>query len=279
MKPGNFDEIIGLNGAKNGPKSIILVGVHGNETCGVDAFANLLPTMKIDNGTVWFAYGNPRAIKTNARFTEANLNRMFKRDDELTETDRKSYEYKRAQFLKQYLDQADVLLDLHASFTPEAKPFVLCEKNALAIVECLPFDLMVVGFDDVEPGGTDYYMNKIGKIGICAECGYLDDPESTERAEKTILNFLIARGHIARELTKNNLEYIKMYELYITKTDKFTLAKLFKDFEEIKAGEMIGTDGKEIIKATKDSIILFARDRSEANDEAFLLGEKLNSLA
>jgi len=167
-----------LNGEKEGPRSIILAGVHGNERCGVEALQNLLPTLKINRGTVWFAYGNPRAIQKNVRYTEANLNRMFKPDKELTKEEKNSYEYERAQFLKTYLDKADVLLDVHSSFTQGAKPFVLCENNALEVAKNLPFDLMVSGFDEVEPGGTDYYMNKAGKIGICAECGYLGNPIS-----------------------------------------------------------------------------------------------------
>src|ERR1700674_4153678 len=112
------DEVIELIGKEKGSTSMILVGVHGDEKCGVEAINKILPNLQIEKGRVLIAYGNPRAIELNIRFTEANLNRMFKSNDHLSESDKKSYEYKRAQFLKKYLDQADALLDVHASFTP-----------------------------------------------------------------------------------------------------------------------------------------------------------------
>src|SRR3989338_915503 len=132
-----FEECIQVHGKGDGPTSIILAGIHGNETCGIEAVTKILPSLEIDRGRVLIGYGNPRAIEKNVRFTEANLNRMFKDDDLFSEDDKGSYEYKRAQFLKSYLDKADALLDVHASFTPNAKPFIICETNAKGVVEYL----------------------------------------------------------------------------------------------------------------------------------------------
>lgn len=274
------EAFIQIIGKEDGPTSVILAGVHGNERCGVDAFDKMLPNLTIDRGCVWFGYGNPQAIEANVRFTEANLNRMFKDDSLLSELEKQSYEYARAQYIKQYLDQADVLLDIHASFTPESKHFAICEPNAKGIVEYLPVDLVVAGFDAIQPGGTDSYMNSAGKIGICIECGYLGDPTSTERAEQSIFAFLNARGHnTSSDMRPQQQSYMRMYELYKTKTDQFVLSKPFDDFEVVSKGQVIGTDGNEEIRAEKDSIIVFARNRNQKNDEAFLLGEKKNTLA
>lgn len=252
---------------------MILAGVHGNEKCGVEAVEKLLPSLQIEKGRVFIGYGNPRAVKENVRFTEANLNRMFKADECLSMAEKQSYEYKRAQFLKEYLNQADVLLDIHASFTPKSTAFIICEANARGIVKHLPFDLTVSGFDEVEPGRTDSYMNGIGKIGICAECGYLRDPEATRVAENVISAFFVARGHVQGSTKVYEQSRIKMDDLYFTKTDTFTLSKMFDDFESVRKGEVIGVDGEEKVVAPKDCIILFARNRNKIGDEAFLLGE------
>lgn len=272
-----LEDLIKMEGEKPRPASIILVGVHGDERCGIDALDELLPNLNIETGTVWLGYGNPRAIEQNTRFTEANLNRMFKPDTDLSETDKASYEYKRAQFLKKYLNRADVLLDVHASFTPGTKPFVLCEENAREITQYLPFNFMVTGFDDVEPGGTDYYMNRQGRVGICAECGYLKDPHSTQRAKETILNFLKARNHIPGEVKTSQPKLICMYQLYLTLTDSFKLAKPFVDFEGVEEGQILGHDGDIEVRAPKRSIILFARSCDRIGEEAFLLGKEVNS--
>lgn len=269
------DNYYEINGKFDGPTSIVLTGIHGNETSGIKAFENILPNLAIQNGKVIFVYGNPKAIAANERFVEANLNRLFKPEAELSESEKSSYEFGRAKTLKTILDQADVLLDLHNSFTPESRPFVICEPNSMDITKFLPAQTIVHGFDEVEPGGTDYYMNKNGKVGICMETGYFGDANSIQIAETAIINFLKAINHIPNDLTPTEQTKLNMYELYFTKTDSFKLVKPFADFEKVAARAQIGTDGEEEVAAQKDSYILFARDRSAIGEEAFLLGEKI----
>ncbi len=266
-----------MRGKQPGPSSIIIAGVHGNEKCGIEALEQILPDLRIESGEVTFSYGNPRAIELNKRFTETNLNRMFKDDLFLSSPGKKSYEYDRAQVLKKYLNRSEVLLDIHASATPNSKPFVICEINAREITRYLPAAFVVSGFDKFQPGGTDYYMNKIGRIGICLECGYLGDPRSTKVAQAGCLTFLRARGHIQGEVKPRNQSRIRIYELYLTKTDKFTLSKTFDDFENLREGQLIGIDGAEEIRADRASIILFAGDRNQVGEEAFLLGERVTA--
>lgn len=274
-----YRNFIQITGKKSGPTSIILAGVHGDEKCGIEAFENILPALKIERGTVLFGFGNPRAIAAGKRFTESNLNRMFKNAHLLSRKEKNSYEYKRARLLKSYLKQADTLLDIHASFTPNSKPFIICEANAEKIIKYLPVNLVVSGFDQIQPGGTDYFINSIGKIGICIECGHLGDPKTTKMAEKSINAFLKACGHISNDLKPTKQSYVRMYDLYKTKNRNFTLSKPFSDFEKVLKGQTIGMDGKNEVKADKNSLILFARNRKRIGEEAFLLGEKKNSLA
>ena len=60
-----LEEVIQFKGKQDGPTSIILAGVHGDETSGVEAFKKMLPTLVIDRGRVLFGYGNPAAIAAN----------------------------------------------------------------------------------------------------------------------------------------------------------------------------------------------------------------------
>ncbi|MDO8512482.1 MAG: succinylglutamate desuccinylase/aspartoacylase family protein [bacterium] len=268
-----FEEIIRVTGKEKGRTSIILAGVHGNEKCGVEAIKRVLLSLEIERGCVLFGYGNPRAMEKNLRFTEANLNRMFKTENLLSANEKQSYEYSRAQCLKKYLDQADALLDIHASTTLNTTPFIICEENARENVVFLPANLVVFGFDKTQPGGTDYYMNKIGKIGICIECGYLNDPQAVQIAEDAIFAFLKTFGHIQNNLKPKKQSYMLMTKLYITKTNNFVLSKPFYDFEKVSRGQEIGIDGGEEVCAEKEGVILFATNRNKINDEAFLVGE------
>ena len=97
------EDIIEIIGANPGTTSIIIAGIHGDERGGIDAFEEIIPNLKIENGRVIFMYGNPEAIKLNKRFTEANLNRMFNEDSAILDEQKNSYEYKRAQCIKKYL--------------------------------------------------------------------------------------------------------------------------------------------------------------------------------
>lgn len=272
------DNILELDGQKSGPTSLILAGVHGNEKCGVEALKKLLPLLKIERGRVLIATGNPAALARGVRYLEVDLNRMFQPRAALTAREIKSREYERAQVLKKYLNKSDALLDIHASLTPGSRPFVIGEANAKKIIKYLPINLVVSGFDSVEPGGTDYYMNSRGKIGLCVECGYLADHKALRIAEKSIIAFLKARGHITNNLVPRHQSHLRLYERYLTRTRKFTLPKKFADFEKIARGQLIGFDGREEVRAKKSSLILFARNRTAIGAEAFLLGVKKKSL-
>ena len=269
-----FTEIIKITGKKEGPTSVIMAGVHGNERCGIEALDRILPFLRIESGRVLFGYGNPRAIEMNQRFVEENLNRMFLDDGKIPLNAKKSYEYQRSRFLKKYLDQADALLDIHASRTPQSQPFIICESNAEQVARYLPVDLIVSGFDKIQPGGTDYYMNSRGKIGICVESGYINNENSLTIAEKSIEIFLKARGHINNDLKPRQKSYIRVYSLYKTQSDDFQLVKQFADFEAIKRDQLIARDGAKEIRAKKNSVILFARNQNRAGAEGFLLGQK-----
>jgi uncharacterized protein len=277
--PNAYEGVIELKGSEKGPTSMILAGVHGDEMCGVEALEKVLPSLIIEKGRILIGYGNPRAIEARQRSIETNLNRMFKNENLLSEDTKRSYEYGRAQFLKNYLDQADAVLDIHASHTPDSQPFLICEANAKGIAKYFPIDLLVSGFDHLEPGGADYYMNSIGGTGMCLECGFLTDAKSVQIAKESIMAFLKARGHIKNDLSPRAQSSVQMKKIYITKTDDFALAKTWADFEEVFLGQIIGVDGSEEIKAEKDGVILFARDKAKAGEEAFLFGEKESSSA
>lgn len=273
-----MDDVIIKKGKQPGGISVILAGVHGNEKCGVDAFKEILPTLEIEKGTVYFILGNPKALEGNVRFVDVNLNRIFKADSELTTEEKESYEYSRMIRLKEYLDQAGALMDIHASNVVGSPAFIIYEDQARDIADVLSIKRLVTGFDALEPGGTDGYMNSVGKKGICIECGYTQDPEISEIAKQCIFDFLAARGHVDIPAEKKEKDSFMMTFIYHTKTNNFRLTKKFENFEEIKKEQIIGFDGDEEIKATEDGIIIFAHNRDYIGAEAFLSGVKKNSL-
>ncbi|MDP2587267.1 MAG: succinylglutamate desuccinylase/aspartoacylase family protein [bacterium] len=269
-----LDDAVVITGPQPGPTSLIIGGVHGDETCGSQAVLAAMHDVQVQKGRVLLLFGNPRAIRKNCRFTETNLNRMFRPDSELSQAERASYEYGRAQQLKPYFAEASALLDIHASFTPGSLPFIICEPQSYAVASQLPASIVVSGFDRVQPGGTDYYMNRLGKIGICLESGYLGDPASRKIAQDGITSFLRARGHIdGMPISGSKQTRLSVFLQYRTQTSSFKLARAFNDFAVVRQGEQIGHDGPRSIVAPKTCRIIFARDHSAIGEEAFLLAE------
>ena len=172
-----------------------------------------------------------------------NLNRAFLEDEKLTDAQKKTYEYKRAREIMEIIQDCDYTLDIHSSPTAGSPPVVICEANAFDIAQFFPFAIRCSGFDTVEPGSTEYFMNSIGKIGMGVECGNHNDPTAFNTALESAQAFLSYFEMI--DFPKKiypKKKYIASFN-YLTKTALFKIAQSFYDFEPIKSGQLIGYDG------------------------------------
>src|ERR1043166_1908524 len=99
-----------------GKRLLIIGGVHGNEVCGPAAIRKALKPLeggklRLKAGSVTFIpVANPEAYRQGKRFTEHNLNRSFQRREFP-----KLYEEVVQNILAPYLENCDVLLDIHSS--------------------------------------------------------------------------------------------------------------------------------------------------------------------
>lgn len=255
-----------------------MAGVHGNESFGVDAMQEIIPSLKIEKGNVTFIIANPEAVKQNKRFIEFNLNRCFLKLQSKEIYD--SLEGKIARKLIPYMENADWLLDIHGSNSQESTPFLICGEQSFDVAKKLPFEIISYNWDKFQPGSSDYYMNTQNKIGICAECGYLGDEASKEKAKQVIINFLIAAGSIEGKIkTNDDKKFLKIISQYKNRYGKFVKLKNFKDFKKLDKNELIGKDGIKKVYAKNGEIVLFVRDRENLREECFLIAEEtlLNS--
>jgi len=88
---------------------LVLGGMHGNEQLGIELVRSLKnqPIPGVDA-----IIANPRAVKSNTRFTESDLNRSFGTEFQGT------YESKRADYIRQVARQYSLVLDFHNTMTP-----------------------------------------------------------------------------------------------------------------------------------------------------------------
>lgn len=264
---------------KPGPNIVVMAGVHGNEKCGIVAFEQVLPTLRITKGKVTFVIGNPEAVALNVRFTQSNLNRMFRGDEGMTEEEKNSYEFERARELMPILKKADALLDIHSSTTAQTIPFIICEQQSYDCAAYLPGEIIVSGIDVLHPTGTDAFVNQSGGKGICIECGNHDDSKSVSIALCAIEIFLsyFKVIEVKKELKKYPQRKVQADWIYKNVGD-FKLTRPFAEFERLKEGSVIGIDDGVEVTAPYDGVILFPNDRTEKGKEAFLFGKEVTGI-
>lgn len=278
MKDGS---VFTIKGEKPGKTLTIMAGVHGREVCGVMALRNILDAIGkkeviIKAGTVHFIFANLAAISRGVREIDMNLNRAFRPLEQLTEEEKNSYERGRAEQLMPFLAESDALLDIHSSTNKESTPFIICEPHSYPIARMLAFPIRSHGWDVIEAGGTDYYVNLNGGQGICIECGSHDDILAPQRALESIKIFLMLMGAI--ETTQEIIPTAGQRVLdanYIYKTAvNFAYLGEYADFAPVSRGELLGYDGGAEVRVPKDSLIIFPTMRKEAGKEAFILAEE-----
>ncbi|MBI2632239.1 succinylglutamate desuccinylase/aspartoacylase family protein [Candidatus Pacearchaeota archaeon] len=265
--------IIERKGNKPGKTIVILAGIHGNENCGVQAFDSIIPSLKIIAGKIYFVYANLAAIRKNKRFIEYDLNRCFLKKQSFEM--KNSIEGKSAQDIIPYLNEADVMLDIHASYSQKSIPFVICDKKWIR--EARIFDAKIVSYnwDFFHQGSTDYYMNLQGKTGFCYECGYLGDPDANIIAEKAIFQFLKWAGSIDGGINQfYEQKIIEIKSLYKNSNEPFRKIKNFPDFFMLSKRDIIGYEGEKALYCEKGDILIFVKDCESIGGECFLVGKE-----
>ncbi len=236
----------------------------------------LLPKLQPTRGTLYLAFANPPAIEKNVRLVNINLNRCFFKDNQ-DNTYENTYEYKRARELMAILDECEALLDLHAFNDKRGEPFIICEENALNIAAKLDPTIISTNWSEVEPGGSDGYMYKSGKIGVCLECGSISKSKQNQPlAVKTIKQFLKYFQMLDSdvEFSTNPKRTIKASYSVIRTSKDYHLKPGMTNFHELKTGEVYGSqDGKNFI-AQEGECIIFPRLDPKINAEAFVIGRE-----
>lgn len=267
-----------------GPTVGIIGGVHGNERAGMTIVRRIkLKGYGIHLGKLILIEGNPCAIKEKVRFTETNLNRKFRKLNEIESKmgDDLPYETVRAQELLPFLDECEALLDLHEHYSPELGSFIICEKPSYDVARRIGAPIISSGWSTAEAGGTDGYMAKNNKPGICFELGYLKNTEKNVKLGLKVVNrFLSAYGMIKPEsrplFPEKKTKYVQALYSHIRRDKQFKLSRQFKSFESLSEGELIAQDGNKKVFAGKDEIIIFPREDDPIGTEAFTVGQSID---
>ena len=198
-----------LEGALPGRKVMVQALTHGNEICGAIALVWLLKQVRQGwrpaAGTLTLAFAN---VEAYARFDPADpyasrcvdedYNRVWA--DESLLGKRESVELRRARALRPFVDEAELLLDIH-SMGDSCRPLMVCgmvDKNAAYARELgVPGDLLI---DTGHPAGLRmidrgaYGDPASPKRALLIECGQHWERAAGDVAIDTLVRFLGLTG-------------------------------------------------------------------------------------
>jgi len=282
IRRADISGVVEIKAAAEGPKLLLISGIHGNEHCGVEAVLSLLEqfcsgALTLKKGTLKLVIANEEALKVNKRYIEHNLNRLFL--DDLSEPPPSSYEWKRAQEIKPLIIEADYFIDLHSTSGP-SEAFLFCEKPLLDYCRDLGVENIVVGWGSLGctsiAGDTENYGFKHSSIGFTVECGQHNAPESFANALRISLNFLSSHKVIERPISLVELSYYFLRYLYLKNEHDFEFRKTFFNLESLSSGEIIGFSNKTAVLAPYDCAIVLptAVNLASIGESLFMIAEK-----
>lgn len=267
-----------FDSGKPGPHVMVMAVTHGNELCGaitVDwLFKNDVRPLA---GKLSLGFSNWRAYEAfdaddpfASRFVDEDINRVW--DVSTLEGDRSTAETERAREIRPFLDEVDLLLDLH-SMTNYCEPLMLCGPlqkgrdlaRAVAVPEYVVSDAgHAAGKRMRDYGG--FSNPSSSKNALLLEAGQHWEKRSEQVSHDTTLRFLEHCGVVDAAFVETNLKdralpvqkVIEVSGPYtITGNQPFSWKEDYTGFEVIKkAGTVIGWDGDIEVGTPYDHCVL-----------------------
>jgi succinylglutamate desuccinylase len=246
--------------------------VHGNEHGSLPAAVRLVEGLNEGSikfgGKVSIFIGNPEAALADARYLEADLNRVF------LDTGEDRHEDRRAKELMPILDAADVFLDFHQTILPTAQPFYIFPWQEVGwkwARATRGTDVWVtrdpsVGFSSGSKCSDEYVADR-GRPGMTLELsqkGFSDAAESL--CLKAMLETLRAADEVHKgpsigELASRRPDLTFLTTTFIERFDdpEKALTPGLVNFQPVQRGQPLHTAASPPMHAPGDGVILFPK--------------------
>ena len=264
-----------LDSGKPGPAVMLTALTHGNEVSGAIVVDALLEKgVKPRHGKLILAFNNIDAYHSfdtktpfKSRMVDEDFNRVWGRLDQPATT----VEMKRALMVKPFVEQADLLLDLH-SMHDDGVPLMLSgplDKGvAFAKKVGSPFDIIRDAGHAAGMRMRDYRGfgdAKSPKNALLIETGQHWRASSVVVAKDVAARFLIETGIVEegdlpagwRQPSPASQRVVEVTHAIATKRGNFKPARVFEGQETIaKAGTVLGHDDGEPVTTPYDNCVL-----------------------
>lgn len=260
---------------KPGLTVCIVGGVHGDETCGLNAInlleSKLLTGDKLLHGRLLTLVANLEAVRLKRRFVDCDLNRAF------GESNAFGYESQLAHRLAPHLIGMDYVLDLHSTSAP-TQPFCAgaLTKRHLEMFRMTGLEVYTHGWE-IHRGHTMLIdeVNRLNAVGAIAECGKTGDAQTDKVAYTTVLHFLQELKMLSPVKLQSPKSHtvVRIDQTVRARTENFCFTRNFKNLELVKAGEVVAyDDGKPITHPDAFVMAMPTQGKLQAGDEAFGVG-------
>ncbi len=250
--------------------------IHGNEVGGLEVMLKLLEEIEskslVVKSNLRLILGNVEAYFEDKRFIETDLNRAFG----LAEHSKK--EELRAREFERFLQETDVLIDIHQTIGPTSTPFFIFEfeKKSYDLARFLHPTLPIVVINkkrSFQGKTSTAFAISSGAMAITIETGQKAIEET-----QISLGLAVARKAIGTDfspgLPASPLSHTYTSAQIINNPDgSLQLENSFSNFDSVKKGELLARNETEKIYAEVDGKILFPKygEYAKASKELALI--------
>lgn len=310
MIPIHPKRIIGeYTGTKRGPLLIALAGMHGNEPAGIQALDIIFRLLEVEpgsnpdfifSGKLIGLRGNVAALEAGQRFIHKDLNRQWTTPN-IQRIRQTPFEYLDAEDreviellsvieknIAEYQPERVILIDLHTT-TAYGGIFTIATDDPESIRIGVELHAPVIkGMLEGIHGTTLHYFNNENfepeMTAVCFESGQHEEHLSVNRAIAALTNCMRTIGCVREKDVENRhdellIEYSKdlpkIAQLImchrIREGDHFRMLPDYKNFQEVKKGEVLAYDKHGPIRAEADGRILMPLYQKQGDDGFFLI--------
>ena len=220
------------------PSVAVVVGVHGDEPCGVRAVERLLAESPAVLAPVKLVVANERALDAGVRYVDADLNRSF-----TDEVPADAHERRLAERLADEIRGCTVL-SVHSTQS-HADPFAISSGVDAPVQSVVPA-LSVSALVDTGNFGDGRIFAADADI-VEIEAGLQGSEAAAENAFRLVREFLTASGVLAGDLARREVPVFEMGES-IPKPSADEYEVFVENFEEVAAGDTYAAaDGEPLV--------------------------------
>ncbi|PCJ19601.1 MAG: hypothetical protein COB02_07595 [Candidatus Cloacimonadota bacterium] len=258
---------ITISSGNDGNNYLILICIHGNETCGLEAILSLQKSGELKSllksGTLSILLANPKAYEQKRRYINCDLNRSIAKNDLKFD-----YEIQRSKIVEKYIENADFVLDIHSTSGPSVSHALPCDLSCSEnFAKTLPVNYLITKLAHltVEGGTTLDFAKKQNSCAVTIECGQHEDKKSIEVAISCIKQLFNLKALINPSLIM--LECLKSFEV----KKGFLFKQNFSCFDFVKYGQEIASDDLGTITCTNldGGYIIMPNSSPKIGEEAF----------